>query len=147
MPRIANPKLLQPVRTAPRVMQPKIMGRGNVPDLLPKPWPEGIDRGKNYMCVRKGKSTLRACHIELIFLGKDRAPKLGVPPGAYLRACLKPKSPGKLIPVRDHIDAYEVSQRFCTCRTDGNTVESCAAAVGDMANTLGRTRGRTRKRR
>lgn len=146
MPRIADPKLLQPVHTKPRALAAKIMGRGNVPDLLPKPWPEGIDRGKNYMCVRKGKSTLRACHIELIFLGKDRAPKLGVPPGAYLRACLKPKSPGKLIPVRDHIDAYEVSQRFCACRTDGNTVESCAAAVGDMAGALGRARGRRKRR-
>lgn len=73
-----------------------------------------------WRCKRKPakgtpQKTLRPCHVELAFLGKEIAQKQKVPPGAYLRLCTEWAGEAFLIPVEDHADALTKSREICEC--------------------------------
>ena len=81
-------------------------------------------------CTRKGKGTLRKCHVELSFLGARLATEAGVTPGAYLRMCARFGGQGTLVPVANHVEASTITQTFCECRKRGDTPAACARKIG-----------------
>lgn len=61
----------------------------------------------------KGKA-LGPCRTEIMFLGPDRAKKIGSEPGVHLRFCVAQEQQGPVVRVKDHAQAKELGDRFCS---------------------------------
>lgn len=92
--------------------------------------------------VEKGKD-LRACHVELRFIGpkaQESAARKGrnLERGTYLRFCSERKKPGALIPVNSAAQAAKLAREFCECRK----TESASVCVTRFGKKYGPRPGR-----
>jgi hypothetical protein len=74
----------------------------------------------------------RECQVELTFLDRRAAAAVSkhnggkeVAPGPYMRVCLRPRQPGRLIPIRDPIEAKKFSEDWCRCTKREGDGEKC----------------------
>lgn len=120
----------------PVVFDPK--AKIEVPDVNPE-FTMRVSRSSlnKPVCTRKTKSGerrgLRDCHVELVFHE-----------GTFLRLCTGEGQKSPLVPVANHTEATQLSNKFCACRSKGGTAAECATKIAPGAP-LGRLRGRGRR--
>lgn len=69
---------------------------------------------------KRGKGK-RACLVELTWINRADARRLGTATGPNLRLCSMVKQKGMLIPVQNHQEANRLSRQFCECVGDEGT--------------------------
>lgn len=91
---------------------------------------------KNYkssLCRADKGGKMRACHVELRFVGEKASKKSGLPKGAFLRFCTERGKPGAIVRVTSGKQAAQISRAFCECRKKediGACVVQARAKVG-----------------
>lgn len=140
--RLVSPADLKPFRTESRAFKPFI--RRTTPDIVTeRVRPEvAIDKPCQRKPGKSGKKELRACHVELAFIGDAMGASKRLKPGAYLRACSAFGKEGVLIPVNGYKDALAKSAAYCACLGGENKkAAACARSIGSRGQ-LGRARRR-----
>lgn len=102
-----------------------------------------------------GAKRFRECQVELAFLDKRAADAVSkhnggvkVAPGPYMRVCLRPEQPGRLIPVRDPIEAKKFSEDWCRCTKREGDGEKCLRVNQTLERApFGRSRRKATRRR
>lgn len=99
--------------------------------------------------------TSRECQVELTFLDTRAAAAVSkhnggvrVDPGPYMRVCLRPKQPGRLIRINDPIEAKKFSEDWCRCTKREGDGEKCLRVNQTLERApFGRSRRKATRRR
>lgn len=149
--------------TVPQERQQKYKKSSYGPALITEEYvPQMVTRAKNITiktlnpCKPSARAgTSRECQVELTFLSERAAEFVSkrnggmrVDPGPYMRVCLRPEQPGRLIPIRDPIEAKNFAEQYCRCtKRSDTTSEACLRAGQEMSRAaLGRATPRRRRR-
>lgn len=97
----------------------------------------------------------RECQVELTFLDTRAAAAVSkhnggvkVDPGPYMRVCLRPEQPGRLIRINDPIEAKKFSEDWCRCTKREGDGEKCLRVNQTLERApFGRSRRKATRRR
>lgn len=92
------------------------------------------------VCTRKTKSGerrgLRDCHVELV-----------LHEGTFLRLCTGEGKKSPLVPVANHAEATQLANKFCACRSEGESPMACATRIAPGAPLGGKRGGKLARQR